>query len=121
MNYKLFLGISFVLIIMFGCESKALMPQGVYQSTSYNTGKKVIFDFRGNGDVYVQVSHVNVSNKLVDDSFFPFFADGKTKYRWEMVENGRLVIIHNESGFEIVRLEFTGKYLSWDKTKFTKR
>lgn len=121
MNYKLFLGISFVLIIMFGCESKALEPQGVYQSTSYNTGKKVIFDFRDNGDVYVQVSHVNVSNKLVDDSFFPFFADGRIKYRWKMVENGRLVIIHNESGFEIVRLEFTGKYLSWDKTKFTKR
>ena len=106
---------------MFGCESKALEPQGVYQSTSYNTGKKVIFDFRGNGDVYVQVSHVNVSNKLVDDSFFPFFTDGRNKYRWEMVEKGRLVSIHNESDFEIVRLEYTGKYLSWDKTKFTKK
>jgi len=98
-----------------------LEPQGVYQSTSYNTGKKIIFDFKGNDYVYVQVSHVNVSNKLVDDSFFPFFADGIIKYRWKMVENGRLVIIHNESGFEIVRLEVTGKYLSWDKTKFTKR
>ena len=106
---------------MFGWESKALEPQGVYQSTSYNTGKKIIFDFKGNDYVYVQVSHVNVSNKLVDDSFFPFFADGRIKYRWKMVENGRLVIIHNESGFEIVRLEVTGKYLSWDKTKFTKR
>jgi len=98
-----------------------LEPQGVYQSTSYNTGKKIIFDFKGNDYVYVQVSHVNVSNKLVDDSFSPFFADGRIKYRWKMVENGRLVIIHNESGFEIVRLEVTGKYLSWDKTKFTKR
>jgi len=76
-----------------------LEPQGVYQSTSYNTGKKIIFDFKGNDYVYVQVSHVNVSNKLVDDSFFPFFADGRIKYRWKMVENGRLVIIHNENGF----------------------
>ncbi len=120
MNYKLFMSISLVLIVMFGCESKSLEPQGVYQSTSYNTGKKVIFDFRSNGDVYVQVSHVNVSNKLVDDSFFPFFADGKIIYRWEMLEKGRLVSILNKSGFEIVRLEYTGKYLSWDKTKFTK-
>jgi hypothetical protein len=121
MNYKGLFGIFFVLIILFGCESKALEPQGIYQSTSYNTGKKVIFDFRGNGDVYVQVSHVEVSNKLVDDSFFPFFADGSNKYRWKMVEKGRLVSIHNESDFEIVRLEYTGKYLSWDKTKFTKK
>ena len=38
-----------------------------------------------------------------------------------MEGDGRLVSIHNESDFEIVKLEYTGKGLSWDKTKFTKK
>ena len=120
MNCKVLLSVCFVLVILFGCGSKTEQPEGIYQSTSYNTGKKVLFDFRGNGDVYVQVSHVNVSDKMVDDSFFPFFTDGEGSYRWKMEEKGRLVSIHNESDFEIVRLEYTGKYLSWDKTRFTR-
>lgn len=120
MNCKVLMSILFVLVILFGCETRAERPEGIYQSTSYNTGKKVLFDFRDTGEVLVQVSHVKVSDKMVDDSFFPFFSDGQEKCRWEMLENGRLVSIHNESGFEIVRLEYTGKYLSWDKTKFTK-
>lgn len=109
-----------VLVVLLGCETRAERPEGIYQSTSYNTGKKVQFDFRNNGDVFVQVSHVKVSDKLVDDSFFPFFSEGQEKYRWNMLANGRLVSIHNESDFEIVRLEYTGKSLSWDKTKFSK-
>ena len=119
MNYKLFWGIIFVLGILFGCESKTSVPEGLYQTTSHNTGKKILLDFRSNGDVYVQVSHVNVSEKMVDDSFFPFFSDGLQKYKWKMEENGRFISIQNESDFEIVKLEFTGKFLSWDKTKFT--
>jgi hypothetical protein len=121
MNYKILFSVLFVLVILCGCESKTEEPEGIYQSTSYNTGKKVLFDFRANGDVYVQVSRVKVSDKMVDDAFFPFFTDGEKKYRWKMEEKSRLVSIHNESDFEIVKLEYTGKYLSWDKTKFTRK
>ena len=121
MNYKVFFSLFFVIVVLFGCEAKTDKPEGLYESTSYNTGKKVQFDFRTSGDVYVEVSHVDVSGKLVDDSFFPFFTDGEKKYRWEIDENGHLVSIQNEGGFVVVKLEFTGKYLSWDKTKFTKQ
>ena len=38
-----------------------------------------------------------------------------------MEKNGRLVSIYDESNFEIVKLEYTGKKLSWDKAKFTKK
>jgi hypothetical protein len=37
-----------------------------------------------------------------------------------MDESGYLVSIHNENDFEIVKLEYTGKYLAWDKTRFTR-
>jgi hypothetical protein len=111
----------FLLTILFGCESKISEPEGIYQNTSHNTGKTVIFDFKKNGDVYVQVSHVKVSEKVVDDAFFPFFSEGQGKYRWRMGINGRSISINNESDFEIVRLEYTGKRLSWDKTKFIKK
>jgi hypothetical protein len=121
MNFKLLFGVCFLLAILFGCETRAPEPEGIYQNTSHNTGKTVIFDFKGNGDVYVQVSHVNVSENMVDDAFFPFFSEGQGKYRWRMEGDGRLVSIHNESNFEIVKLEYTGKGLSWDKTKFTKK
>jgi hypothetical protein len=120
MHCKVFVSVLFVLVVLFGCDAKTEEPTGIYQSTSYNTGKKVLFDFRGNGEVSVEVSHMKVSDKIVDDSFFPFFKDGKMKYRWEMDEKGRSVNILNGSGFEIVKLEYTGKYLSWDKTKFTR-
>ena len=121
MHCKGLLRLLFVLVVLFGCEANTEEPAGAYQSTSYNTGKKVLFDFRENGDVSVQVSHVKVSEKIVDDAFFPFFTDGEKKYRWKMEERNRLVSILNESGFEIVKLEYTGKYLSWDKTKFTRK
>ncbi len=120
MNCKLLLGILFLLAILFGCETKTSAPDGIYQNTSHNTGKTVTFDFKGNGDVYVNVSHVKVSENIVDDAFFPFFSEGQGKYRWRMARDGRLISIRNESDFEIVKLEFTGKSLSWDKTKFTK-
>jgi hypothetical protein len=107
--------------ILLGCESRTTEPQGLYQNTSHNTGKTVVFDFKKNGEVDVQVSHVNVSEKMVDDAFFPFFAEGQGKYRWRMENDGRLVSIRNESDFEIVKLEFTGKSLSWDKSKFTRK
>ena len=106
--------------IFFGCDAKAEKPTGIYQSTSYNTGKKVLFDFKENGEVLVQVSHVNVSDKMVDDSFFPFFTDGENQYKWSIDEKSHLVSIHNDNNFEIVKLEYTGKYLAWDKTKFTR-
>jgi len=118
MNYKGLLSLFIVLLVLFGCEPKAEKPVGIYQSTSYNTGKKVLLDFRDNGEVHVQVSHVEVSDKKVDDAFFPFFKDGEQKYRWEMAEQGRFVSILNETDFEIVKLEYKGKYLSWDKTRF---
>ena len=120
MHCKALVSVLFVLVVLFGCDAKTEEPAGTYQSTSYNTGKKVLFDFRENGEVSVEVSHVKVSDKMVDDSFFPFFKDGQKKYHWGMDEKGRSVSILNESGFEIVRLEYTGKYLSWDKTKFTR-
>jgi hypothetical protein len=120
MSYKVFLSLLIVLVALFGCDPNAEKPSGRYQSTSYNTGKKVLLDFNENGDVLVQVSHVNVSDKKVDDAFFPFFNDGKQKYRWKMADDGRFVGIHNETGFEIVKLEYKGKYLSWDKTRFTR-
>jgi hypothetical protein len=120
MNYKVLLSLFIVLVVLFGCDPKAEKPAGIYQSTSYNTGKKVLLDFRDNGDVHVQVSHVKVSDKKVDDAFFPFFKDGEQKYRWKMGEKGRFVSIHNENNFEIVKLEYKGKYLSWDKTRFTR-
>jgi len=120
MNYKVFLSLVVVLVVLFGCDPKAEEPAGRYQSTSYNTGKKVLLDFKENGDVHVQVSHVKVSDKNVDDAFFPFFKDGKQKYHWKMGNKGRFVSIHNETGFEIVKLEYKSKYLSWDKTRFTR-
>ena len=120
MNSKSFVSLLVVLVILFGCDPKAEEPSGVYQSTSYNTGKKVLLDFKKSGDVHVQVSHVKVSDKKVDDAFFPFFKDGKQTYRWKMGEDGRFVSIHNETGFEIVKVEYKGKYLSWDKTRFTR-
>ena len=121
MNFKLLFSVCFLLAISLGCESKAPEPEGIYQTTSNNTGKAVIFDFKANGDVYVQVSHVNVSKNIVDDAFFPFFSEGSRKYKWKMEKNGRLVSIHDESAFEIVKLEYTGTSLSWDKTKFTRK
>ena len=121
MNFKLMFGGFFLLAILLGCESKTPEPEGIYQNTSHNTGKTVIFDFKGHGMVHVQVSHVNVSENVVDDAFFPFFTEGSGEYRWTMGNNGRLVSIRNESDFEIVKLEYTGKSLSWDKTKFTKK
>ncbi len=120
MNYKVLFGLFLLLIAMSGCESKRESPEGIYQSTSYNTGKKVSFDFKKNGEVYVRVSHVAVSDKMVDDAFFPFFTDGQARYTWKMDESGYLVSIHNKNDFEIVKLEYTGKYLAWDKTKFTR-
>lgn len=120
MNHKVLLNLLLILVIMSGCEGKTAKPDGIYQSTSYNTGKKVLFDFKENGDVYVEVSHVNVSDKMVDDSFFPFFAEGESKYKWQMEKGGHLVSIYTESNFEVVKLEYTGKYLSWDKTRFTR-
>ena len=120
MNYKVFLSLFIVLVVLFGCDPKAGKPAGIYHSTSYNTGKKVLLDFRDNGEVHVQVTHVKVSDKKVDDAFFPFFKDGKQKYRWKMEEQSRFVSIHNETGFDIVKLEYKGKYLSWDKTRFTR-
>ncbi len=121
MNFKLFFGVLFILAIFLGCESKTPEPEGIYQHTSHNTGKAVIFDFKANGEVYVKVSYVNVSENIVDDAFFPFFSEGSGKYKWRMEKNGRLVSIYNESDFEIVKLEYTGKKLSWDKAKFTKK
>jgi hypothetical protein len=121
MNLKLLFCLFFSLVLLLGCETKTPEPEGIYQNTSHNTGKTVIFDFKGDGDVYVQVSHVNVSENMVDDAFFPFFSQGQGKYRWRMEGDGRLVSIRNESDFEIVKLEYTGKGLSWDKTKFTKK
>ena len=120
MKYKVFLSLFIVLVIFFGCESKTEEPAGIYQTTSYNTGKKVLLDFKKNGDVYILVSHVEVSDKKVDDAFFPFFKDGEQKYRWKMGEKGRFVSIHNKNDFEIVKLEYKSKYLSWDKTRFTR-
>jgi len=120
MNYKSFLSLFIVLVVLFGCGPNTDEPSGRYQSTSYNTGKKVLLDFKDNRDVHVQVSHVKVSDKKVDDAFFPFFKDGEQKYRWKMGDEGRFVSIHNETGFEIVKLEHKGKYLSWDKTRFTR-
>ena len=121
MNFKLFFGVFFVLAILLGCESKTPELEGIYQHTSHNTGKTVIFNFKGNGEVYVQVSHVKDSKHVVDDAFFPFFSEGSGKYRWRMEKNGRLVSIYDESDFGIVKLEYTGKKLSWDKAKFTKK
>lgn len=120
MNCKVLFGTFFMLVILFGCDARTAKPDGIYQSTSYNTGKKVLFDFKENGEVHVQVSHLNVSDKIVDDSFFPFFADGESKYKWTIDKKGHLVSIHTDNDFEIVKLEYTGKYLSWDKTKFTR-
>jgi hypothetical protein len=120
MSYKSLLSLFIVLVVLFGCGPKAEEPSGIYQSTSYNTGKKVLLDFKGSGDVHVQVSHVTFSDKKVDDAFFPFFKDGKQKYRWKMDEEGRFISIINETGFETVKLEYKGKYLSWDKTRFTR-
>jgi hypothetical protein len=37
-----------------------------------------------------------------------------------MDEEGRFISIINETGFETVKLEYKGKYLSWDKTRFTR-
>jgi len=120
MNFRIFISVFFVLVVLLGCETKAEKPEGLYQSTSYNTGKKVVFDFEDNGEVSVQVTHVNISGKVVDDTFFPFFSDGENKYKWKMGEKDHLVSIYTENGFEIVKLEYTGKYLAWDKTKFTR-
>ena len=121
MNCKVLFGVFLVLVILFGCDARTEKPNGIYQSTSYNTGKKVIFDFKENGEVNVQVSHVNVSDKAVDDSFFPFFTDGESKYKWTIDEKSHVVSIHNDNDFEIVNLEYTGKYLAWDKTKFKRK
>jgi len=85
MNYKGLLSLFIVLVVLLGCDPKAEEPSGIYQSTSYNTGKKVLLDFKENGDVRVQISHVKVSDKKVDDAFFPFFKDGQQKYRWKMI------------------------------------
>jgi len=120
MNFKVLFGAFFVLVLLFGCDARTEKPNGIYQSTSYNTGKKVLFDFKGNGEVHVQVSHVNVSDKMVDDSFFPFFTDGENEYKWTIDEKSHLVSILSNNDFEIVRLEYTGKSLAWDKTKFTR-
>ena len=120
MNCKVLFGAFFVLVLLFGCDARSEKPEGIYQTTSYNTGKKVLFDFKESGEVHVQVSHVNVSDKMVDDTFFPFFTEGENKYKWTIDEKSHLVSIQNESNFEIVKLEYTGKYLSWDKTKFTR-
>ena len=120
MNLKLMFCLLLLLAVLFGCETKTPEPEGLYQYTSHNTGKSVLLDFTENGEVDVQVSHTEVSGNIVDDSFFPFFTDGQKKYKWKMEGKGRLVSIYNETGFEIVRLEYTGKFLSWDKTKFTK-
>ena len=57
---------------------------------------------------------------MVDDTFFPFFTEGENKYKWTIDEKSHLVSIQNESNFEVVKLEYTGKYLPWDKTKFTR-
>ncbi len=121
MNFKLLFSVGVLLLFLLGCESKTPVPEGIYQTTSHNTGKAVIFDFKAGGEVYVQVSHVKVSENIVDDAFFPFFSEGSRKYRWKMESNGRLVSIHDESDFEIVQLEYTGTRLSWDKTKFTRK
>ena len=121
MNFKLLFGVLFSLAILFGCETKTPEPEGIYQNTSHNTGKTVIFNFERNGDVYVKVSHVNISGDIVDDAFFPFFSEGEGKYKWKMEGDGRLVSIRNESDFEIVKLEYTGKGLSWGKAKFTRK
>ena len=115
MNFKLLFGAFFLLVTLLGCESKAPEPEGIYQTTSHNTGKAVTFDFKANGEVSVQVSHVNVSENIVDDAFFPFFSEGSRQYKWKMEQNGRLVSIHDESDFEIVKLEYTGKGLSWEE------
>jgi len=56
MNFKVLFGAFFVLVLLFGCDARTEKPNGIYQSTSYNTGKKVLFDFKGNGEVHVQVS-----------------------------------------------------------------
>jgi hypothetical protein len=120
MNCKLFVGVFLVLFLLIGCKNNPPEPKGIYKYTSHNTGKSVLLDFRENGEVDVQVTHADVSGKIVDDSFFPFFTDGQKKYRWQMESNGRRVRIYNETGFEIVKLEYNGKFLSWDKTKFTK-
>ena len=120
MNCRLYIGVFLILFFLLGCETKTPTPEGIYLYTSHNTGKSVLFDFKENGEVDVQVSHAEVSGKIVGDSFFPFFTDGEKTYRWKMDGTGRLVSIYNETGFEIVKLEYTGKFLSWDKTKFTK-
>ena len=120
MNCKLYIGVFLALLLLLGCETKTPEPEGIYHYTSHNTGKSIMLDFKKNGDVHIQVSHAEVSGKIVDDSFFPFFTDGEKTYRWKMDGTGRLVSIYNETGFEIVKLEYTGKFLSWDKTKFTK-
>jgi hypothetical protein len=121
MNFKLLFGVFFLLAILLGCDSKTPEPEGIYQNTSHNTGKAVKLDFKRNGEVYVQVSHVSVSENIVDDTFFPFFSKGQSKFKWKMEGNGRLVSIRDKSDFEIVKLEYTGKSLSWDKAKFTKK
>jgi hypothetical protein len=120
MNFKILFSAFCVLVVLLGCGVKSEKPEGKYQYTNYGNGKKVVFDFRANGDVYVQVSHVNISGKIVDDTFFPFFKDGDNKYSWKIGDNGHLISIHNETDFEIVRLEYTGKNLLWGKTKFTR-
>ena len=74
MNFKLYFCVLFVLAILLGCESKTPEPQGIYQHTSHSTGKTVTFDFKGDGEVYVQVSHVKDAKHIVDDAFFPFFS-----------------------------------------------
>ncbi len=121
MNFRLFLSVLVLLAILIGCESKSPVPEGIYQTTSHNTGKAISLDFKANGEVSVQVSQVTVSKNIVDDAFFPFFTEGSHKYKWAMEKNGRLVSIHDESAFEIVKLEYTGTSLSWDKTKFTRK
>ena len=78
MNCKVLFGAFFVLVLLFGCDARSEKPEGIYQTTSYNTGKKVLFDFKESGEVHVQVSHVNVSDKMVDDTFFPFDWTGAT-------------------------------------------
>ena len=55
MNCKVLFGAFFVLVLLFGCDARSEKPEGIYQTTSYNTGKKVLFDFKESGEVHVQV------------------------------------------------------------------
>jgi hypothetical protein len=120
MRLRLLFRVLFLLTILAGCGSKNPEPEGIYQNTSHNTGKSVQFDFKKNGEVDVQVSYVEISASIVDDAFFPFFSEGSVTCRWRMEGNGRSVSIRGANDFEIVRLEYTGKGLAWDKTKFRK-